>query len=612
MKGDSRRRLTRIQRGRWAAGAIFLSLSLVAGGSLRLQIFATEEYALRSSQNRLRMITVTAPRGTIYDRHGRAVADNVPGYDISLLPGSPDEIRAGLDRLAGRLQLSPERRAELLDRQRSRPNESLVVRENASFEQVSFIEERRPEFRRVVVDPRPHRRYPPGSSVAHLIGYVGEINEVELARPEYAGYVPSQSIGKSGLEAWYEPRLSGRDGIRYAEVNARGTVVRDLGVAQAQPALPGEDLHLGIDLDLQALADSTFPSESRGGIVALDPRTGEVLLLYSHPTFDPNAFIGGVPLDLWNSLRAHPDKPLLNRVTMASYPPGSTWKLVVSAVGMKSSDLTIDTYHTHSCAGGLRYQTRYFRCWLSAGHGGLDLSGAIKRSCNVWFYQAGQRIGLDPLLRGVAALGFGQRTGIDLPFELSGQFPDSRQWYDDRFGPGGWTGAVVWNLSIGQGENDQTLLAMAQFYAALATGGAPVKPHIVRDETLAHRRVDWSFDLPEPQREQLVDALVRVVNEPGGTAYGSRLQRWTLAGKTGTAQNPHGDPHSWFVGFAPAYDPRIVVAAIVEHGHPDGSASLAVPLAAGIVDRYLETIGEPLEATPGLRRAPPPEVEVSG
>ena len=605
MRSGEGESLLRRRRGRWAGGALLALLSLIAGGFLNLQIISGDRYALQSSENRLRTITVPAPRGTIYDRYGRAIAENVPGYDLSLLPGPSDSIAAGLDRLAEQLELSPERRAELLARSRARPNEALVVRENASFEQVAFIEERRPDFRRVVVAQRPRRQYPAGPAVAHLIGYVGEISEEELARPEYADYTAGQTIGQDGLERQYESRLAGRDGVRYVEVNALGSIVRDLGVAPGLSSQPGDDLHLGIDLGLQVYADSIFPAGMRGGVVAIDPATGEVLVLYSHPTFDPNAFIGGIPFDLWNSLRDHADKPMLNRVTMASYPPGSTWKLVMSAVGMKTGDLTIDTYHTHTCAGGLVYQNRNFRCWLARGHGRLHLAEAIQRSCNVWFYQAGQRIGLDVLLAEAGEFGFLAASGIDLPSEISGQFPESREWYDQQYGRGGWFESTIMNLSIGQGENAQSLLNMAQFYAALATGEVPVRPHLARDELLAERRVDWTLDLPEFQRDQLVDALVRVVNQPGGTAYSGRLSRWTVAGKTGTAQNPHGEPHSWFVGFAPAYDPRIVVAAIVEHGHPDNAPSLAVPLASRIVDRHLETFGLPPEATPGVRPVAP-------
>ncbi|WP_425155348.1 penicillin-binding protein 2 [Candidatus Palauibacter sp.] len=612
MRGGNGDPQFRRRRGRGAAGALFVLLLLLAWGFLRLQFFSGDRYTLQSSENRLRSVTVPAARGTIYDRYGRAVADNVPGYDLSLLPGPRDSIAAGLDRLADQLELSPEWRTELLERNRAKPHESLVVRENASFEQVAFIEERRPQFRRVTVAQRPRRRYPAGSAVAHLIGYVGEINEEELARPDYVEYAAGQAVGKAGLEAQYESRLAGRNGVRYVEVNALGTIVRELGVAQGLNSQPGDDLHLGIDLDLQLFADSIFPADMRGAVVAIDPATGEVVVLYSHPTFDPNAFIGGIPLDLWNSLREHPDKPLLNRVTLAQYPPGSTWKLIMSAIGMKTGNLTIDTYHTHTCAGGLAYQGRFFRCWLSRGHGRLDLAEAIQRSCNVWFYQAGQRIGLDTLLEEAVKLGFDRPAGIDLPSEIRGRFPDSREWYDQRYGRGGWFESVIMSLSIGQGENAQTLLTMAQFYAALATGASPVQPHLARDELLAERRVDWTLDLSETHRQQLVDALVRVVNQPGGTAYGSRLSRWTMAGKTGTAQNPHGEPHSWFVGFAPAYDPRIVVAAIVEHGHPDNQPSLAVPLASRIVDRHLETLGLPPEATPGVRPSAEASVETGG
>jgi penicillin-binding protein 2 len=282
-------------------------------------------------------------------------------------------------------------------------------------------------------------------------------------------------------------------------------------------------------------------------------------------------------------------------VSTAGYEPGSTWKLVISTVGMRTGSLSIDTYMPHVCRGGLAYGNRVFRCWNPSGHGGLDLSGAIKGSCNVYFYQAGQRIGLDALTSEVAKLGFGERTGIDLPFETPGVFPHSRAYFDERYGRRGWTESVVWNLAIGQGENKQSLLRMASFYSALATGQSPVRPHLARDENLARNRMEWSLGLPDANRLALVGAMQRVVNEPGGTANRFRLGPWTLAGKTGTAQNPQGAPHSWFVGFAPAYDPRIVIAAIVEQGHPDGTVSLAVPYASALVNRYLELIDLPAE-----------------
>ena len=253
----------------------------------------------------------------------------------------------------------------------------------------------------------------------------------------------------------------------------------------------------------------------------------------------------------------------------------------------------IDTYMPTSCRGALQFGRRAFRCWKPEGHGPLDLSGAIKESCNVYFYQLGMRLGLDPLLSGVDGLGFNRTTGVDIPGEMSGRFPPSRDWYDRRFGRRGWTEAVVLNLSIGQGETEMTLIRMAQFYAALALGQRPVVPHLLQSEALQEVREDWSLDLPEPRRRELLRGLRRVVNEPGGTAYFYRPLEWTLAGKTGTAQNPHGEPHSWFVGFAPADDPRIVIAAIVENGHPDDQTSRAVPFAVQVVSRYLQLEGIP-------------------
>jgi penicillin-binding protein 2 len=595
MMTDSRRLALRRQRGRIALAGLGLVLFVLLATFFRLQILRSSQYLLRSDENRLRAIGVVAPRGTIYDRNGLVVAENVPGYVISLLPGPADTIAASLSRLKPYLGIDTEEEQDLLEKNRARPNDPLVLRDNASFEQVSFIEQRRPDFRRVVVEMRPRRHYPSGQAIAHLIGYVGEISEQELEQPQYAEYEPGRVIGKDGLERQYESHLAGDPGVRYVEVNALGSVVREFDRALGDPADPGQDLQLGIDLGLQVLADSIFPEGMRGGVVAIEPRTGEVLLLYSKPSFDPNRFVGGIPTELWNSLRDDPDKPLLNRVTGSAYPPGSTWKLVMATVGMNTGALAIDSYMPNVCSGALAYGNRTFHCWRPGGHGSLDLSGAIKESCNVFFYQAGQRIGLDALTAGVTNLGYNERTGIDLPYETPGLFPESREWFDQRYGQRGWTESVVWNLAIGQGENQQTLLRQALFYAALATGEPPIQPHLARSEVLAAQQASWRLDLPEGQREGLVDAMIRVANEPRGTAYAHRLEQWTLAGKTGTAQNPHGEPHSWFVGFAPARNPRIVIAAIVEQGHPDGTTSLAVPLSSSLVGRYLESIELPPE-----------------
>jgi len=591
---------------------LFLVILILASAFFRLQVLGGGSYDLQSRNNRLRPILIPAARGAIYDRHGELLAESIPGYSLSLLPTPPDSARATLERLAPYLDLGPAAIEALLERRSRNPQLPVLVRDDLSFEQVAAVEERRPEFRRVVIATHPRRRYPAGAVVAHVIGYVGEISESELDSDEFVEYEAGRTVGKQGIERSYESLLAGAAGTRYVEVNARGSIVRDYPSDLERPAESGTDLTLALDLALQQFADSIFPEGEVGGAVALDPRTGEVLLLYSNPSFDPNLFVGGISEEDWSVLRDDPRRPILNRVTAALYPPGSTWKLVLATLGMNQGAVGIDTYMPTSCRGALQFGRRPFRCWKPEGHGPLTLSGAIKESCNVYFYQLGLRLGLDPLLTGVNRLGFNQPTGIDIPGEVSGRFPTSRDWYDSRFGRRGWTQSVVLNLAIGQGETEQTLLRMAQYYSALATGRSPIAPHILRSEALEQVREDWAFDLPEARRLELVSAMKRVVNEPGGTAYWHRPREWTLAGKTGTSQNPHGEPHSWFVGFAPADDPRIVIAAIVENGHPDNQTSLAVPFASQIVSRFLRSEGvppdRPIEPSPVVQAVPTPGV----
>jgi penicillin-binding protein 2 len=277
MMMDSHKLALRRQRGRLAFLLVVGSFVVLSGAFFRLQIISGDQYVLRSEENRFRAIKVPAPRGTIYDRNGRVVAENVPGYVISVLPGPRDTIAATIDRLAAQLEITVDSREALLLQNRQRPNEPLVIRDNARFEQVTFIEERRPQFRRVVVESRPRRLYPMGPATAHMVGYVGEISEQELTQDRWEGYEARRIIGKSGLELQYEASLAGTAGVRYVEVNALGSIVRDFDVGRGTPAVPGEDLYLGIDLELQALAGETFPDTMRGGVVALDPATGEMV-----------------------------------------------------------------------------------------------------------------------------------------------------------------------------------------------------------------------------------------------------------------------------------------------------------------------------------------------
>lgn len=314
-------------------------------------------------------------------------------------------------------------------------------------------------------------------------------------------------------------------------------------------------------------------------MIAIEPNTGEVLALYSAPGYDPNAFVGGINADYWRELNESEAHPLFDRAIQARYPPGSTWKLAVAAMALKRNVATLRTHMPIPCRGGLQYGNRFFRCWQAEGHGDLPLSGAIAQSCDVYFYQLGLKLGLTSHVEDATEWHLRSRTGIDLPGEVPPIFPSGPDYYDRLYGPRRWTTAVNLNLAIGQGENDQTLLSMVRFYQMLAAADGRMRvPHVVRAGTDATAVIDIT---PE-QLQGLRDAMVNVVER--GTARASRVQNLAIAGKTATAQNAHGPDHGWFIGFAPAEKPEIVVGAIVEFAE-HGSA--IAPMVSRIIARYL-------------------------
>ncbi|MFN2567538.1 MAG: penicillin-binding protein 2, partial [Gemmatimonadaceae bacterium] len=451
---------------------------------------------------------------------------------------------------------------------------------DATFDVVSVLEEHRDEFPGLIIQSAPKRYYPDGPAVSAFIGYTAEINERELGSGQYAGYKMGQQIGKGGLERQYEQQLHGTEGSRFVEVDARGRIIGAPGAVKDLAPVAGESLFTTIDLDLQRYTDSLFADSLIGGVVALDPQTGAVLALYSAPTYDPNRFIGGIPADYWNELRENPRKPLYNKALQGRYPPASTWKLVTSAIALEHGLVDAKTKMPIPCSGGMQYGARYFRCWRPRGHGAVDLTGAIAQSCDVYFYQLGLKIGLQRLLAGGVALGFNNKTGIDVPEELKPRWPDAISYYHKRYGPRGWTNAVTLNLAIGQGENDQTILSMARFYAALATDGAAPTPHIAKQQGPPER--EKLLHLTAEQMSVLRTAMATVIS--AGTGRPAQLSEVALAGKTGTAQNPHGADHAWFVGFAPAESPKIVVAVMLEFGEHGYSAA---QIASKIIGKYL-------------------------
>lgn len=565
-------------------GAAIMLVLMVA--FFRTQIMRYRQWVLQAEGNRLREVPVPSPRGTIYDRNGKVIAENVVGYTVSVLAQTEDSLRGTLGRLASKVPLSPTQLDLAVRRFRRAPNRPTMIFSDASFRVVSVLEEHRVDFPSLIVQSGPKRYYPHGSAVVPFVGYTGEITEAELAEPRYAQYRGGQIVGKLGLEKEYEAVLHGREGSRFVEVDARGRVVREEGAQERKPT-QADSLQTNIDLDLQLYTASLFGDSLMGGAVAMDPTTGAVLALYSAPSYDPNEFIGGVSFAYYDSLRNNPKRPLYNKAVQGSYPPGSTWKLATAILALQEDVITTDARMPQQCNGFYYFGDRAWACWEKAGHGNLTLVEAIAQSCNVYFYQLGLKLGLSRLVAGGVQLGFARKTDIDLPEETRSRFPERLQYFNERYGPRGWTtGAAALNMAIGQGDNAQTVINMARFYSALATDGMAARP------TIAKRRPERTriMNLTAEQLTDLRGAMAGVT-AAGGTAASAALSGTVLAGKTGSAQTAALVPgkkavcdDAWFVGFAPADDPRIVVSVVLECG---GHGYLAARLASEIVGKYL-------------------------
>ncbi len=568
------------RRGRFAGGLVTLSLLLLASGFFRAQVLESARYQLSSEKNRLREVPIPAARGMIYDRHGDVIAENVPGYAVSILAPGADSLRATLERLSAIIELAPGDIESAVRRLRRDPNRPTVVLADASFDQVSVLEEHRTEFPSLIIEATPKRRYPDGPTVSAFVGYTAEINESELNSTEYKNYKSGQQIGRSGLEQQYEKELRGTEGSRYVEVDARGRVVRDAGSRPDREATAAPSLQTNIDLDLQRFIASYLGDSLVGGVVAIEPQTGAVLAIHSSPAYDPNRFIGGIPSGYYRELTTDPRRPLYNKAMQGRYPPASTFKLATAAIALEAGLVDFDTRMPVPCTGGYTYGSRYFRCWDKQGHGSVTLSQAIAKSCDSYFYQLGLRMTLSKMLAGGVQLKFRDKSGIDLPNETTPQWPYAVEYFNKRYGAKGWTNAVTLNLSIGQGENTQTILNMARFYTALATDGSAARPEVVKRNPERTR----ILNLTPAQLAGLRDAMADVVSGRG-TAGSAAIQGVVLAGKTGTAQNETGKDHAWFVGFAPKDDPKIVVAVMLwqgEHGYA------AARIASKVVEHYLK------------------------
>ena len=570
------------RRAQLASGLVVLALSVLLAAFFRAQVIEYARFRLAAEDNRLREVPLPAARGMILDRKGAVIAENVPSYTVSYLARTERAVREMMQRIGALSPVTPEQVGGAIRRYRHDASRPVVLFTDAPFRLVAALEERRLEFPELIIQSAPKRWYPDSSVVSALVGYTGEISDRELDDTTFAGYKAGQQIGKDGLEKQYEDRLRGREGVRFVEVDARGRMVRDRARGDVAPASP-EALRTNLDLDLQRFIAGIFGDSLIGGVVAMVPQTGEVLALHSAPTFDPNRFTGGIPRSYWNALQSDPRRPLYNKAIKGTYPPGSIWKLATAITAMEAGLVDIDDRMATPCRGGFQYGNRYFRCWDPKGHGNVTLAGAIQHSCDTYFYQLGLKIGLQRLIAGGLKLGARQRSGIDLPSENRPLYPTdpAREYYDRRFGPRGWSNAVTLNLSIGQGGHSQTVANMARFYTALATDGTAAQPMIVG----ASEARAPLFALTPKQMQGIQEALAAVVG--AGTAAGSRLEGITVAGKTGTAQNAADirRDHAWFVGYAPAEAPTIVVAVMLEFGL---HGSRAARIATRIMEHYLK------------------------
>jgi penicillin-binding protein 2 len=581
---------------------VVLALSAVALKLAYLQIVNHAHFTTLSRDNRVKIEPLPPTRGLIYDAKGVLLAENYPSYSLEITPEKVDDLEQTIAELRSLVSIDDKdiKRFQRLRNQRRR-FEGVPIRFNLSQEEVARVSVN--NYRLPGVDVRAElvRYYPLGESTAHVIGYVGRINEEELKEIDNSDYAGTNYIGKTGVEKAYEDLLHGHVGHQQVEVNAKGRVVR---VLESQQPVPGHDLRLYLDIGLQQAAAAALGTD-RGAVVAIDPRTGGVLALVSQPTFDPNLFVDGIGVEDYRALRDSPDNPLFNRAIRGQYPPGSTIKPFVGLGGLKTGVVTpsTDVY----CPGFYRLpgQEHKYRDWKHGGHGTVDLHKAIVQSCDVYFYELAHGLGIDRMHEFLAHFGFGRRTGLDVAGERGGLLP-SREWKRESRGQPWYPGETV-IMGIGQGYFMVTPVQLAAAVAAIAARGQYTEPRVARTSQLpgaARTQVIPSVSRRIPvtaaQLQDVIDAMTDVVESPHGTARRIHTDAYRIAGKTGTAQvftvgqkeryrasqvPERMRDHALFIAFAPVDNPRIAVAVIVENGGHGGSA--AAPIARDVMDSYL-------------------------
>jgi penicillin-binding protein 2 len=581
----------RLPQERLAAASYVIvgMLALLLLGFWKLQVIDSDKYGVMAERNRVRSIPIIAPRGRMLDRDGRVLVDNYPSFSVLLLRDDQEQVEKNLPTVAEGLGLSLDDLKEQLENTKALPKfQPIVIKPEATPADVAFIESHRADIPLLEMLMVHRRRYLPGAFMAHASGYVGEVSEDQIEKSN-GKLRPGDIAGKSGLERQYNDVLVGTDGMRRVIVNSVG---KEVGRLNQQEAIPGKQIQLTIDYDLQEVAEKGL-GDKKGAVVALDPRTGEVLAFASHPAPDPNDFAVRVSKEEWQRLNEDKDHPLLNRVTQAQLAPGSVFKVIMSTAMLESK--TPAESFSAFCPGYGVFYGQMHKCWVygKSSHGAVSLHKAIVQSCDVFFYNVGMHMGIGTISKYAKMLGLGAKTGIDLPSEEPGLVP-SEEWVQRVYHHKWYPGSTI-SVSIGQGSVMVTPMQVAYTIGGIASGGEFKQPHLLKDLQPVGK---MHVELSENTVEQVTQGMYGVVNEPGGTGNAIRLQGIEFCGKSGTAQMMSyaaasrlgmgkGKNDGWFVGYAPRRDPEIVVAAVVEDTAEHGGTASG-PVVRDIVKAYYD------------------------
>ena len=606
----------KIPQGRLAlVSYVFVAIvALLMVGFWKLQVVQSGHFVDLAERNRVRSIPIIAPRGPMLDREGRVLVDSYPSFSILLMRDDLKSLEKSLPQIEDGLGIDPADLQQELEAAKSEPKFlPVIIKPAASEADIAFVDSHRSDIPVLELMMVQRRRYPHDSMLASAIGYVGEVSVQDMDDSE-GRYRPGDLVGKAGLEKEYNDQLEGTDGMKRVVVNSVGRVMRTLDNVEA---IPGKPVQLTIDYDLQAIAEADMAGK-QGAVVAMDARTGEVLAMVSRPTFNPNDFAVRVPKEEWQSLNTDKKTPLLNRAIQAQLAPGSVFKIVMATAMLESKQISAN--FTAYCPGYANFYGRTFHCWRPQGHGVVGLHAAIVDSCDVFFYNVGKTLGIDTISHYASGLGFGRRTGIDLPSEEPGLVP-SEEWVERVYHHKWYAGETI-SVSVGQGAVTVTPIQLARMAAAVASGGTLVQPHLLKN--FVNAKVDH-FPISDNTVEQVTQGLYGVVNEGGGTGYHLRLQNVDLCGKSGTAQLMSYDAakrlgtktmDGWFVGFAPRRNPEIVIAAIVQDTMEHGGEA-AGPVVRDIVKAYYDkknarTQQQATIDSPGQPNSPQPLVATVG